>query len=333
MSDPAPSHEQAPTTALEAAVAPLEIDVPDTMTTGMASLADDIAAAASTAASSVAPTPGTATPFELDDNQRRSSLKVSLADICARAAALYAHKSYEEAAEVYAQAAEMQAEMNGEMNPENSEILFLYGRALFRVGQSKSDVLGGKAPASGDVKKGTKGKKPSGSDAAKKTAETGETGVSSAAAATASNADKTVRGDASGAKKTEELVPAKPLFQFSGDENFDMSDDEEAVSSELELQGERVANLSEQGDEGEGEDDEEEEDDDLAVAFEVLDLARVLFEKRLGAEQTEPDDKGKGVPQEDSPTIRHIKERLADTHDLLAEISLENERYLKTAVS
>jgi HAT1-interacting factor 1 len=25
---------------------------------------------------------------------------------------------------------------------------------------------------------------------------------------------------------------------------------------------------------------------------------------------------------------RHIKERLADTHDLLAEISLENERFL-----
>ncbi len=28
----------------------------------------------------------------------------------------------------------------------------------------------------------------------------------------------------------------------------------------------------------------------------------------------------------DSPEVKHIKERLADTHDLLAEISLENER-------
>jgi HAT1-interacting factor 1 len=45
------------------------------------------------------------------------------------------------------------------------------------------------------------------------------------------------------------------------------------------------------------------------------------------------DGKGKEVSEGDSPAVRHIKERMADTHDLLAEISLENERYLKTAVS
>jgi HAT1-interacting factor 1 len=35
---------------------------------------------------------------------------------------------------------------------------------------------------------------------------------------------------------------------------------------------------------------------------------------------------GKGKETGDSSMMRHIKERLADTHDLLAEISLENER-------
>jgi hypothetical protein len=54
--------------------------------------------------------------------------------------------------------------------------------------------------------------------------------------------------------------------------------------------------------------------------------------KRLEAEQERPQSEGKGkeVSEGDSPIVRHIKERLADTHDLLAEISLENERYLKT---
>ena len=72
-------------------------------------------------------------------------------------------------------------------------------------------------------------------------------------------------------------------------------------------------------------DEEEEEDDDLAAAFEVLDLSRVLFEKTL-EQLNESEGKGKEAAQEDTPAIKHIKERLADTHDLLAEISLENEK-------
>ena len=60
------------------------------------------------------------------------------------------------------------------------------------------------------------------------------------------------------------------------------------------------------------------------MAFEVLDLARVLFTKKL-EQPEEGDNKGKDVGA--SPMTRHINERLADIHDLLAEISLENERY------
>jgi HAT1-interacting factor 1 len=86
--------------------------------------------------------------------------------------------------------------------------------------------------------------------------------------------------------------------------------------------------------------EEEEEDDDLAVAFEILELSRVLLTKKLeevmAAEPTGPsdeaEDKGKEVAavaaEGDSPAVKHVKERLADAHDLLAEISLENERYL-----
>ncbi|KAL2152584.1 hypothetical protein VTH82DRAFT_5768 [Thermothelomyces myriococcoides] len=275
------------------------------------------------------PTPGTgtgtSTPLVLDPEETAKSLNVSLADLSAKATALYAQKQYEEAAEVYAQAAEMQAEMNGEMNPENAEILFLYGRALFKVGQSKSDVLGGKAP---EVKKPAKpkaaakassSKDESGPTAAEKKNGATEASSSSATAIpeTKSKPNETAGETIAKAAAKQGSEGPKPekkgLFQFEGDENFTDSEEEE-----------------EEDEEGEGE--EEEEEDDLAVAFEVLDLARVLFNKRLEAAQAEDEarqGKGKEVAESngDSALVRHIKERLADTHDLLAEISLENERY------
>ncbi|KAK4138809.1 hypothetical protein BT67DRAFT_370201 [Trichocladium antarcticum] len=246
------------------------------------------------------PTPrsGTATPYELNPEEASKSLKVSLADLSAKATALYAHKQYEEASEVYAQAAEMQAEMNGEMSPENAEILFLYGRSLFKVGQSKSDVLGGKAPESKKSSKPKPAKQPKSAD---ESAPATKNGAAGAAGSPATACDES---------KPEQK---KALFQFEGDENFEDSEEEEEVE------------------EGEGEDEEEE--DDLAVAFEILDLARVLFQKRLESLQGEDEaeqGKGKEASEENTgnaATIRHIKERLADTHDLLAEIELENERY------
>ncbi|KAE9378075.1 hypothetical protein N431DRAFT_329613 [Stipitochalara longipes BDJ] len=224
-----------------------------------------------------------------------NSVKVSLADLCAKGTAQYAHKNYEEASDLYARASELQAELNGEMSPDNAEILFLYGRSLFKVGQSKSDVLGGKA--------GAEKKKPNGAAKAKKEApkqelkseneKVAEEGVAIIAAQ-----------NGSGVKSDEGLDAKKPLFQFTGDENFEDSDDD--------------------AEEEDAEADAEGEEDDLAAAFEVLDLARVLFTKKL--EEPE-EDAGKGKDVGDSPMTKHIKERLADTHDLLAEISLENERF------
>lgn len=55
----------------------------------------------------------------------------------------------------------------------------------------------------------------------------------------------------------------------------------------------------------------------------------MLFDKRLenfDNEAAAQNGKGKDKAEQDDLLIRHIKERLADTHDLLAEISLENER-------
>ncbi|KXJ91084.1 hypothetical protein Micbo1qcDRAFT_69334 [Microdochium bolleyi] len=258
---------------------------------------------------------GAATPVSLpplDDEGREKSIMVSLADLVAKANAFYAQQKYEDATELFAQAAEMQAEFNGEMSPENANVLFLYGRSLFRVGQSKSDVLGGKAATEKKSKPAPKAKpaaKASSADAAAPAKESETEGDRVAEEGVA-----IVAKEASGVKGDADKLPddKKPLFQFTGDENWEGSDDEDDA-------------------EAEGEDeDEDEEDDDLAVAFEVLDLARVLFEKRLetaDADTAEGDDKGKEAATGDSPSAKHIKERLGDTHDLLAEISLENEKY------
>ncbi|KAF7533605.1 hypothetical protein G7Z17_g13486 [Cylindrodendrum hubeiense] len=250
--------------------------------------ADEVTKPADKDGSEVAPaapdTAENATDMDAADDDIKSR-KVTLADLCAKGTALYAHRNYEEATEIFSRASVLQAEINGETAPENAEILFHYGRSLFRVGQSKSDVLGG--PAASDNKKKANGdakpKKPAAQTEAAKSKQDGA------------------------AEKKEEVTDAKkPLFQFTGDENFDESDEEEGADGE----------------------DEEEEEDDLATAFEILDLARVCYLKRLEQlDEEEQTDKGKEVSDGDSPTAKHIKERLADTHDALSEISLENERY------
>lgn len=194
---------------------------------------------------------GTATPMSavsipLTAEQRTLSLKVSLADLTARASGLYAQKKFDEAAEVYAQAAEMQAEMNGEMSPENAEILFLYGRSLFKVGQGKSDVLGGKAPATDGGKPNKQQKKAAKNANGAPKAETATEPTSAAAAEEKTEtpeadrvaqeavkiiADETTTGQA----EKKEVEAKKPLFQFTGDENFADSDEEEEVSDNFQL--------------------------------------------------------------------------------------------------
>ncbi|RYP17359.1 hypothetical protein DL765_004559 [Monosporascus sp. GIB2] len=274
-------------------------------TTNDAPVLSAVPSAVASATASGAATPVSLPP--LDEEEREKSVKVSLADLTAKASALYLQKNYEEAAEVYARASEMQAELNGEMNPENADILFLYGRSLFKVGQAKSDVLGA---AGGEKKKPSSAVKPKSKP---KKSETESSRVNATAGEKTEAAKAVEEGAANVAeeagesevKKAQPSDAKKPLFQFTGDEDFEDSDEEEEA-------------------EGGG---EEEDEDDLAVAFEVLDLARVLFEKSLNAQQ-EAEGKGKEIANgADSPATRHIKERLADTHDLLAEISLENEKY------
>ncbi|KAF2625139.1 hypothetical protein BU25DRAFT_441587 [Macroventuria anomochaeta] len=214
-------------------------------------------------------------------------------DELTQAAALqYSLKNFSAAADHYADAVEIQAELNGEMAPENAELLFYYGRALYKVAVAKSDVLGTKG-AQEDQKKKKKAK-------AKKEA---KADAKAEASTSATNGAKTEPK-----KETTAPKPASTYFQLTGDENWDDSDDDEEVDDEA-------------GQE------EEEEEDDFGNAYETFELARVLYQKQLDAQSSPTtEDKGKGRATL-SPAERAIKEKIADCHGFLVDISLENERF------
>ncbi|KAJ5981637.1 hypothetical protein N7499_009311 [Penicillium canescens] len=230
---------------------------------------------------------------ELSAQEQRAQLE----DLIARAAAKDATKDHNAASELYSQATELQAELNGELSPENADLLYAYGKSLYNVAVSKSDVLGSKVAGDPQPLPSSPPTKASSCAGSKST---GERIVKDAIT------NSKAQGSPSNKATSKELEPAgsKPLFQFTGDENFVDSD-------------------SEDGEDGEQAD--EEDDDDFANAFEVLDLARVLYLKKLSA--AEENDEGKGKSTAISTDTKHIKERLADTHDLQAEISLEAERF------
>jgi HAT1-interacting factor 1 len=265
-----------------------------------------------------------------------------LTDLVARATAKYAIKDYEPAAELYSRATTLQAEINGEMALENADLLYSYGKCLYFVAVSNSDVLGGTA-ASAKIGNSHREKK-----VPKKRKLNGEASSSTATAsrveepeisAPRSLANVVANGAADVIPETE-LEPeqavntepdgGRPYFQFTGDDKdwANSDEDEDDDPTDTEPTAENGA-----GDEGEA---EEEEEDDFANAYEILDFARVLFLRKLDALQQpalEGSSKGKSVASVDlTPEVREIKERLADVHDLQAEISLEGEKFASAVV-
>ena len=230
-------------------------------------------------------------------------------DLTAQATAKYAVKDYAAAAELYSRATEMQAAINGEMSPRNADLLYAYGRCLYHVAVSNSDVLGTKVAGEKSAPQKTKSQKKN------EILETnGEQGLAEEVVASAVEEKDSV--------KPEETTTteSKPYFQFTGDENYTDSDEEQEVVG---------------GEEGQAE--EEAEDDDFSNAFEVLDLARLLLQRRLEEVTsmdtgTEGEGGGGGVGSTASETTRQLKERLADTYDLQAEISLEGEQFPNAVV-
>jgi len=179
------------------------------------------------------------------------------------------------------------------MAPENAELLYLYGRCLFKVAVANSDVLGGKVAGE---------RKP---DKPPMEAVTNGRSSKSVAEAARQEEEEAVGTDPEGKVGDAPASSNNPFFSVTGMENWE-SDEEE---------------------DGDGEDAEEEEEDDFANAYEILDMARTLFERRLQQEDFSDTAGGKQAIAGDTSDGRKVKELLAETHDLQAEISLENEQF------
>ena len=179
-----------------------------------------------------------------------------LQNLIAQATLKYSVKDYDAAAELYSQATELQAELYGEMAAGNADLLYAYGRCLFHAAVRSSDVLGSKVAGE---------KQQAGSHTPRKsTRKTDSVTLDASATPNAGVNEDTVAPGVEGKDVITESGDSKaqdgrPYFQFTGDENFDTSEDE--------------ADAQQPGGEGA---DEAEDEDDFANAFEVLDLARIL---------------------------------------------------------
>jgi HAT1-interacting factor 1 len=236
-----------------------------------------------------------------------TDLQTKLSHLKASATQQYSLKNYSAAAEFYSEAAEVQDAINGEMSPENADLLYLYGRCLYHVGVSKSDVLGGKVAGNNTAEEPKRKKRKT--KQVEGVAESSAAGAAKGEGSLLADAIKNGEGKKEGEEQHSDLIEGKPssdkpFFQITGDENWTDSEDDE--------------DEGEDADGAEGEEGDEEEDDDFAIAYEILDVARVLLGRKLESLENE---------SKDSPEARQLRERLADTHDLQAEIKLENEQF------
>lgn len=186
----------------------------------------------------------------------------------------YALRDFEAATEIFAKACERYSETHETDSP---ALLFLYGRSLFQVGVSKSDVLG----SSNENKEDKDDEEADEEDEAKeKKPEV--------------------------AKSTDKEPKSK--FQFAEDEIVKDYEQEDKEETEKQQQT---------GDEAEA----EEEQSDLEAAWEILDTSRALF-------LTEIEKQNKLLKESDSQAIKdkieELEKGLAETYDVLGEVSLES---------
>ncbi|PWZ02304.1 hypothetical protein BCV70DRAFT_198585 [Testicularia cyperi] len=135
----------------------------------------------------------------------------------------------------------------------------------------------------------------------------GGAGPSSASAPSAPKATASSSSAAAGSSSSSSAKPVNdPRFSFSGDaEEFDDDDDDEAA-----------------GQAGAAED----EDDDLQVAFAVLDLARVIYERILSS-----DSPSLTTLESQTWSETRTKAELAEVMNDLGDVGLENENFQQSS--
>lgn len=219
-----------------------------------------------------------------------------------------AENRYEDAVEIYSEACQM---TNLEKGKDDPNLMFLYGKALFENAVQSSDVLGGV------------GKEKS------------EKGPTTAAAAVEDEKEEEEEGQSKGKSGTKER---DGQFQFNerlAEEEEEEEEEEEGEEEEGEKDTEEKANSDsdeevEAPKEGEdGEDDREAEQSDFEIAWEILDLTRILYGEQL-ADMT-PVAEPYHAHAENGKDFVTTFTRLSDVYMLMGDISLETENFPQAA--
>ncbi|KAK9450926.1 uncharacterized protein V1518DRAFT_412089 [Limtongia smithiae] len=208
------------------------------------------------------------------NNIENNGVDAEIEGLVLTASKAYGLKKYEDATEGFARACEIYVENNGKDDP---NLLFLYGRALFQVAVSSSDVLGGSGVTEPQKE------------------------LISAKAVEMTARRPEINDGGAGSN------PGTRLFQFTGDgpESDDQEEDDDDDDDD------------DYNDGGDKQEDRKEDESDFETAWDVLDLARTLFERQV-KELSEDDDAAKLI---------EIKTKTADIYDILGEISLESENF------
>ncbi|RKP07983.1 hypothetical protein THASP1DRAFT_30202 [Thamnocephalis sphaerospora] len=205
----------------------------------------------------------------------------------------FALAQYEDAVQEYGQASQLLGEHFGQDAPECADVLLLYGKALLHNAVQQNGVLGsqaGKAAASAEEQEEEMaqsampalakilqflGEPDMDGDDAQEDEEIVDTGEGSA--------------DATGSKEPEDQD------DDNDDDDDDDDDDEDGGDGE-------------EGEEGEEEDGEAQDEpgDDFGMAWEILDLARVIYSRQ---------------------STEQAKEKLGEVYMLLGDVSLESENF------
>lgn len=197
-------------------------------------------------------------------------------------------KRYEEAVEVLGEACGLNSEETGEMDP---DLFFLYGKALYENGVSKSDVLGGQEVTNEKIEE------------AKGSVE-----------------------ESDGNFQFNDLA-AEVEDEEEGDEDDEQDPDEEEGDEEDGPQ-------EEEDDEEDPQEGDEEEKTDMELAWDMLELARGLYQQKVDDLKPETAPKAPYLESDKSePTDPYVKvlKLLSEVYDLLGEVSLESEHFQQAA--
>ena len=269
-------------------------------------------------------------------------MSVSLETLLRLGAEAMAHKEYANAVELYSEACQVS---NLDTSKDDPDLMFLYAKALFANGVATNDVFGSKAGEGSGVgaeegaRSGGTVEDGCGGENLEQEVEEESSGFQFNDSVAIEEEDE---GEEEGDEDEKENEESKKLKEESNkgtketvkeEASMDCRDaptgddetgegGEEDSSGEEESSGEEVegSNGKDQGKEvAQG---GEEEVSDFEIAWDILELTRVLYEKRM--EELNGRAEGDETVAEEK---KKVQERLADVHLLMGDIGLETENF------